>query len=42
MDYAFQGKNPPAQLVVMATQTNANYEEQPWLADSGANANITN
>jgi hypothetical protein len=39
MDYAFQGRNPPTQL---AAQSKSTYEEQNWLADSGANAHITN
>jgi hypothetical protein len=42
MDYAFQGCNPPTQLAAMAAQSNYGYEEQNWLADSGANAHITN
>ena len=42
MDYAFQGKNPPTQLATMITHTNSDYEEQQWLANSGANAHITN
>jgi hypothetical protein len=42
MDYAFQGRNPPAQLAAMVAHTNAAYEEPQWLADSGANAHITN
>jgi hypothetical protein len=41
MDYAFQGRNPPTQLAAMVAHTNSTYEEQ-WLADSGANAHITN
>jgi hypothetical protein len=42
MDYAFQGRNPPTQLAAMVAHTNSAYEEQQWLADSGANAHITN
>lgn len=41
MDYAFQGRNPPTQLAAMVAHTNAAYEDQQWLADSGANAQIT-
>jgi hypothetical protein len=41
MDYAFQGRNPPPQLAAMVAHTNAAYEEQNWLADSGANTHIT-
>ena len=42
MDYAFQGRNPPTQPAAMVAHTNSAYEEQQWLADSGANAHITN
>ena len=42
MDYAFQGRNPPTQLAAMIAHTNSTYEEQQWLADSGANAHISN
>jgi hypothetical protein len=42
MDYAFQGRNPPIQLAAMVAHMNSAYEEQQWLADSGANAYITN
>jgi TRAP-type mannitol/chloroaromatic compound transport system substrate-binding protein len=42
MDYAFQGRNPPTQLAAMVAHMNSAYEEQQWLADSGANAYITN
>jgi hypothetical protein len=43
MNYSYQGKHPPPQLAAMATQSNATYDEdQEWLADSGANAYITN
>jgi hypothetical protein len=42
MDCAFQGRNSPIQLAAMATQSNLGYEEQNWLADSGANPHITN
>jgi hypothetical protein len=37
----FRGRNPPPQLVAMVAHTNAAYEEQNWLADSGANTLIT-
>jgi hypothetical protein len=43
MNYSYQGRHPPPQLAAMAAQTNALYDEdQEWLADSGANAHITN
>jgi len=43
MNYSYQGRHPPPQLAAMAAQANALYdEEQEWLADSGANAHITN
>jgi len=43
MNYSYQGRHPPPQLASMTAQTNALYdEEQEWLANSGANAHITN
>jgi hypothetical protein len=42
MDYAFQGCNLPSQLATMVAHSNSAYEEQQWLANSGANAHITN
>jgi hypothetical protein len=42
MDYAFQGRNASTQLAAMVAHTNSTYEDQQWLADSGANAHITN
>ena len=43
MNYSYQGRHPPPQLAAMAAQSNALYDdEQEWLADSGANAHITN
>jgi hypothetical protein len=42
MDYAYQSGHPPSQLVAMVAQSNFSHEdEQPWFADSGANAHIT-
>jgi hypothetical protein len=41
MDYSYQGRHPPTQLAALVTQTNANFENQDWFADSGANAHIT-
>jgi hypothetical protein len=42
MDYSFQGRHPPAQLSAMVVHLNSEIEDQQWLADSGANAHITN
>lgn len=42
MDYAFHGRNPPTQLAAMVAQSNSAYEEQQWLANSGANTHIIN
>jgi hypothetical protein len=41
MDYSYQGRLPPTQLSAMVAQTNANYDTQEWLADSGANTHVT-
>ena len=41
MDYAYQGRHPSSQLAAMVAQTNNTLEEQPWFANSGANAHIT-
>jgi hypothetical protein len=42
MDYAYQGRHPPAQLATMIAQSNFSHkDEQHWFADSGANAHIT-
>jgi hypothetical protein len=42
MDYSFQGRHPPSQLTAMVAHINSELEDQQWLADSGANAHITN
>jgi transposase InsO family protein len=42
MDYAYQGRHPPAQLSAMMAHMNNTFEEQEWLADSGANTHVTN
>jgi hypothetical protein len=42
MDYSFQGRHPPSQLTAMVAHINSEIEDQQWLADSGANAHITN
>jgi hypothetical protein len=42
MDYSFQGRRPPSQLTAMVAHINSEIEDQQWLADSGANAHITN
>ena len=42
MDYAYQGKYPPAKLAAMATASNAGFtQDQPWLADSAATDHVT-
>ena len=42
MDYAYQGKHPPAKLAAMATTSNACFtQDQPWLADSAATDHVT-
>jgi hypothetical protein len=41
MDYTYQGRHPPPQLVAMVAQVNVEFETQDWLADSGANTHIT-
>jgi hypothetical protein len=42
MDYSFQRRNPPTQLVAMVAQTNVMHEDDLWYADSGANNHIIN
>ena len=48
MNFAYQGKNSPAKLAVMASATNAVIanNQDPWLADSGTSnhliANLSN
>ena len=43
MDFAFQGKNPPTKLAVVASASNAaiTNNQDPWLADSGASDHLT-
>jgi hypothetical protein len=42
MDFAFQGRHPPAQLAAMAAYSPETVEdEQPWYLDSGANHHVT-
>ena len=41
MDFSFQGRHLPAQLVAMAAHTHVTQDDQPWFADSGANTHIT-
>ena len=42
MDYAYQGKHPPANFVAMATTSNACFtQDQPWLADSATTNHVT-
>ncbi|KAJ0097285.1 hypothetical protein Patl1_27807 [Pistacia atlantica] len=40
-NYAYQGRIPPPDLAAMAAETNAQFDNQVWYADSGANAHIT-
>ncbi|KAF5464757.1 hypothetical protein F2P56_014809 [Juglans regia] len=41
MDYAYQGRHPPAQLAAMIAQSNSFSNDDTWFADSGANAHLT-
>ena len=42
VDYAYQGKHPPAKLAAMATASNARFtQNQPWLIDSTATDHVT-
>ena len=43
MDFAYQGKNPPLKLTVMASVSNAaiTNNQDPWLADSGTSDHLT-
>ena len=42
MDYAYQGKYPPAKLAAMVTASNACItQDQPWLANSAATDHVT-
>jgi hypothetical protein len=41
MDYSFQGRRPPPQLVAMVANTNAAYEDKKCYDDSSTNAHIT-
>ena len=43
MDFAYQGKNPPTKLAVMAIASNAaiTSNQDPWLADSGTSDHLT-
>jgi hypothetical protein len=41
MDYAYQGRHPPTQLVAMVAAMNEDFETNEWLVDSGPNAHIT-
>lgn len=40
MDFAYQGRHPPAQLAAMAAKFNSD-GDQTWFADSGASNHIT-
>ena len=43
MDFAYQGKNPPTKLAVMASASNAaiTNNQDPWLADSSTTNHLT-
>jgi hypothetical protein len=41
MDYAYQGHHPPMQFAAMTAQTNEEFANHEWLADSGANTHVT-
>ena len=43
MDFAYQGKNPPTKLAVMATTSNAaiTSNQDPWLVDLGTSNHLT-
>jgi hypothetical protein len=41
MDFSYQGRHPPSQLVAMAAHTHNVNDNEPWFADSGANNHIT-
>jgi transposase InsO family protein len=41
MDYAFQGRHPPAQLAAMVAHNSDQPEDSTWYADSGANHHLT-
>jgi hypothetical protein len=40
MDYAYQGRHLPMQLAAMTAQTNEEFANHDWLADSGANTHV--
>ena len=41
MDYAYQGKHPPAKLAAMATTSNACFtQDQPWLVDNAVTDHV--
>ena len=45
MDYSYEGKNPPSQLVALVARSHpsasTSNEEVPWYADSGTNNHVT-
>ncbi|XP_059448148.1 uncharacterized protein LOC132179437 [Corylus avellana] len=42
MDYAYQGRHPPAQLAAMAAHATTHPDDDsPWFADSAANLHLT-
>jgi hypothetical protein len=42
MDFSFQGCHPPTNLAAMVVDINVEFLNCQWLADSGANAHVTN
>ncbi len=41
MDFAYQGRHPPAKLVAMASTSNASQAGETWLTDTGATDHLT-
>jgi transposase InsO family protein len=41
MDYAFQGRHPPAHLAAMVATNSVQPDDSTWYADSGANHHLT-
>jgi hypothetical protein len=41
MDFAYQGRHPPAKLATMASTSNASQASETWLTDTGATDHLT-
>uniref|UniRef100_A0A2N9F1C3 Reverse transcriptase Ty1/copia-type domain-containing protein n=1 Tax=Fagus sylvatica TaxID=28930 RepID=A0A2N9F1C3_FAGSY len=41
MDFAYQGRHPPAKLAAMASTSNASQVSETWLTDTGATDHLT-